>query len=596
MLDAPEARLLAHWAACIMTTASMESHCISFREIPETTELFISFLEDFRRVSAYYAHPPTIAGVEGAAKQVNLAEDIRKRVVEVLREQNARFADAASAKNSPSGGRDAASLAGPAPDLAIDPKATARNLDRLAAGAVAIVTGQQVGLFSGPAYSVYKAISAVRCADELTRRGIDAVPIFWLATADHDLAEVNHVFWNTRQGLARYELPAREKDAGRRVGEIQLGEEIQAIAATAAQTLDGPFAADLTRELHESYAPGETYGSALGKLMTRLLAGRGIIFIDPLDARLQKLAAPLYLRAVQQSEPLRQALLDRSKELEAAGFHAQVKVTRESTLLFYDIDGKREPVRARADKGDTSVAGQREFSRQQLTAAIEKNPEAFTPNALFRPVVQDALLPTAAYIGGPSEIAYLAQSQVIYREMLGRMPAILPRASFTLVEPPIARFMGKYGLTMRDIFAGPQSLRAHMERKSLPEDLARAYDRGEESLRTLLASFEPPLKELDPTLLGALQATEQKILYLFGQLREKIGRAENFRSGVLDRHQRILLDALYPEGGLQERSLCSLPFIAEHGPELLDQLARLTSIAGLENGPSCVHQHHVLCL
>jgi bacillithiol synthase len=573
-----------------MTTASMESHCISFHEIPQTTELFLSFLEDFRRVSGYYAHPPTISGVEEAAKQVKLDASVRQRVVEVLREQNAGFA-AGAAKGSPSG-----SAAMAPPDLAVDLKTTTRNLDRLAAGAVAIVTGQQVGLFSGPAYSVYKAISAVRCAEELTRRGVDAVPIFWLATADHDLAEVNHVFWNTRQGLARYELPAREKDAGRRVGEIQLGQEIQAIAATAAHTLDGPFAADLTRALHESYAPGETYGSALGKLMARLLAGHGFIFIDPLDVRLQNLAAPLYLRALERAEPLRKALLDRSKELETAGFHAQVKVTRESTLLFYDIDGEREPVRARSDKGDVFVAGSRELSREQLTAAIEKNPEAFTPNALFRPVVQDALLPTAAYIGGPSEIAYLAQSQVVYREVLGRMPAILPRASFTIVEPAIARFMGKYNLTMRDIFAGPQSLRAQMERKSLPADLARAYDRGEESLRSLLASFEAPLKDLDPTLLGALQTTQQKILHSFGQLREKIGRAENFRTGVLDRHQRILLDALYPQGGLQERTLCALPFIAERGPDLLDELARLTSIAGLEDGPSCVHQHHVFCL
>ena len=318
-------------------TAQMESHCISFREVPHTTKLFSSFLEDFSQISKYYAHPPTAAGVDAAAREVRLDPGVRKAVVEVLREQNARF----SAGNE------------------ID-ASTARNLDRLAAGAVAIVTGQQVGLFSGPAYTFYKAISAVRVAEETTRRGIDAVPIFWLATEDHDLAEVNHSTWVTRNGLARYDLPARAEDVGKRVGEVVLGEAVQALVGAAAQTLQGPGAEDVSRALHESYAPSETFGSAFGKLMASLLAGRGIIFIDPLDVRLHRLVAPVFLRALDDAGPLTEALLARSKELESAGLHAQVKVTRETTLLFHNIDGRREPLRARNGK---FFAGDAELSR-----------------------------------------------------------------------------------------------------------------------------------------------------------------------------------------------------------------------------------------
>ena len=175
---------------------SMESQCISFRDIPHTTKLFSTFLEDFDRVSTYYSHPPTLAGVAAAASEVRLEPAARRSLVTVLREENASF------------------LGG-----SLDPE-TSRNLERLASGAVAIVTGQQVGLFSGPVYSIYKALSAVRCAEEITSRGTDAVPVFWLATEDHDLAEVNHCDWNTRAGLAHYELPSNERDAGRRVGEI----------------------------------------------------------------------------------------------------------------------------------------------------------------------------------------------------------------------------------------------------------------------------------------------------------------------------------------------------------------------------------------
>jgi bacillithiol biosynthesis cysteine-adding enzyme BshC len=555
--------------ACIMT-ASMESHCIPFREIPHTAKLFSSFLEDFSRVSSYYAHPPTAAGIDAAAHEVCLDSATRRSVVEILREQNQRFA------------------AGSKLDSAIT-----HNLERLAASAVAIVTGQQVGLFSGPAYTFYKALSTVRCAEETTRRGTDAVPIFWLATEDHDLAEVNHSFWNTRNGVARYELPANEKDAGRHVGEVVFGDAIESLVSTAAQTLEGPFAEVLARALHGSYTRGETYGSAFGKLMTRLFAGRGIIFLDPLDPRFHRLAAPVYLRALDEAGPLRDALLARSKELQRHGFHDQVKVTHETTLLFYKLGGRREPLRSRNGK---FFAGDSEFTRDQLAAAVQSAPESFTPSALLRPVVQDTLLPTAAYFGGPAEVAYMAQSQVAYRKILGRMPAILPRASFTIVEPPIARFLAQYGLEIRDILAGPQHLRAKMEQKSLPAALATRFDESEAALRAILKAYEEPLGRLDSTLLEALHASERKILHQIEQLKGKVARAENFRSGILDRHERILLDSLYPSGGLQERTLCALPLLASVGPSLLDDLTRLASIADSAGGPSCASQHHVLFL
>ncbi len=549
-------------------TASMESHCIPFREIPHTTKLFSAFLEDFSRVSSFYAHPPTTVGVDAAAREIRLDAGLRRGVAELLREQNQRFAA----------------------DGKLDPT-TARNLDRLAAGAVAIVTGQQVGLFSGPAYTFYKALSVVRCAEETTSRGTDAVPVFWLATEDHDLAEVNHSFWNTRNGLARYELPAKPEDAGRHVGEVVLGDAIEPLVATAAQTLEGSYAEHVARALRESYTRGETYGSALGKLMARLLAGRGIVFIDPLDVRFHRLAAPVYLRALDEAGPLREALLARSKELDSAGFHDQVKVTHESTLLFYKVAGRREPLRSRNGQ---FFAGDSEFTRDQLAAAVQSAPEKFTPSALLRPVVQDTLLPTAAYFGGPAEIAYMAQSQVAYRKILGRMPAILPRASFTIVEPPIARFLAQYGLEIRDILAGPQHLRAEMEQKSLPAELSSRFDGSEEGIRAMVKAYEEPLGRLDSTLLEALHASERKMLHQIEQLRGKVARAENFRSGVLDRHERILLDSLYPSGGLQERTLCALPLLASVGPSLLDDLTRLSSLTHSSSAGSCANQHHVL--
>ena len=231
-----------------------------------------------------------------------------------------------------------------------------------------------------------------------------------------------------------------------------------------------------------------------------------------------------------------------------------------------------------------------------LRQLFESAPESFTPSALLRPVVQDTLLPTAAYFGGPAEIAYMAQSQVIYRKILGRMPAILPRASFTIVEQPIARFLAQYGLEIRDLLAGPQHLRAKMEQKSLPAELSSRFDGSEAGIRAMVQAYEEPLGRLDSTLLEALHASERKMLHQIEQLRGKVARAENFRSGVLDRHERILLDSLYPSGGLQERTLCALPMLASIGPSFLDDLTALASTPDSPGSGSCANQHHVLAL
>lgn len=544
--------------------ASMESHCLPFREILHTSELFSTFLEQFDRVSSYYAHPPTALGIIGAAREVRLDPETRRGVVEVLRQQNARFGAGADAK---------------------------ANLDRLAAGALAIVTGQQVGLFSGPLYSFYKAVSAVRAAEQIKERGIDAVPVFWLATEDHDLAEVNQSFWRTRSGLMRYELPKSPENEGKRVGEIVFGPSIEPIVEQACASLEGPFAAHIASALRESYTPSDTYGSAFGKLLARLLAGRGLIFIDPLDARLHRFASNVFRAALNDADEMRAALESRSKELESSGFHAQVKIASGSTLLFFNVDGRRQPLRV---QGGKFAAGDAEFSFDELSEAIDSTPELITPSVLLRPVMQDALLPTAAYIGGPAEVAYMAQAQVPYKEILGHMPAVLPRSSFTLVEPAVARFLSKYGLDFRDVLRGPQHVRSILEQKAIPNALARRFDSDEEKLRGMLKSYAESIEKLDPTLLDTLEAVEEKMLHQFTKLKEKVGRAENFRTGVLDTHQSAIFESLYPNHELQERTLCALPFLASYGTELLDELTRRSSILGADDAQICANQHHIL--
>ena len=521
----------------------MECHCISPEKLPGTTRLYSSFLSDFSSVSQFYVHPPSMAGVDQAARQLRVDDSVRRTVVDVLRNQNSVL-----------GGDNA----------------TAHNLDRLRDGAVAVVTGQQVGLFGGPAFSVYKALTAIHVARELTERGVNAVPVFWLATEDHDLAEVDHLFFPKRGGFERFELhPSGLPD--RRVGDVHLGEAAREVAAQAAALLEGHCAEQIGEWLTASYAPEERFGSSFGKLMTRILGGRGLIFLDPMSAELHRLAASVMLNAVKEHKSLASELVARSEALERAGLHAQVKVSAQSTLVFRVVDGQRLPLRP---SNGGLAAGNKEESFDATLKAVEERPEEFSPSALLRPVIQDTLLPTVAYIAGPAEAAYHAQTSLLYQRLLGRAPAILPRASFTLVTSHVANLLKKYNLDAREVLEGRHKLRARLEAEALPEALSSRFDAGEQSIKELLESLRGPLGKLDQTLAGALDTVSEKILYQFNGLRAKAGRAEGFRTGVINTHENEIASLLFPNNAPQERSFGLLTFLASEGAELLDRMDR----------------------
>jgi bacillithiol synthase len=533
-------------------TCPMECHCLRAVELPGITPLYARYVEDFAAVGRFYAHAPVIDEVRRVAGEVRLEPTLRLGVTEVLRGQNRGFGGDAAVETS---------------------------LDRLAAGAAAIVTGQQVGLFSGPSYTIYKAATALRLAADLTAAGTPAVAIFWLAAEDHDLAEANHCYWPTRGEPARLELSSDGNGKGS-VGRIRLGDGVTGLVERAGGMMEGPARNEVLQALADCYRPGETYSSAFGKLMARIFAGTGLILLDPVSVELHRLAEPVYRAALEQHGSLTKELVERGAALEQAGYHAQVKVGGENTLLFVDVEGERVPLRAR-DGG--FVLGQRTLSAAEASRLLAETPEAFSPNALLRPVVQDSLLPTAAYVGGPAEIAYFAQASVVYGRVLGRMPVIMPRASFTLVEARVARYLRKYGVEMGDVFRGQVYLRTKMEQGLLPAELTQRLGDSEKALREMLAGLREPIARLDATLVGALETAENKILYQFGNLAGKAAHAVAQRSAVLDGHERELLGSLYPLGALQERSLCFLAGLAGQGMGLLEELVRRAGVGGAKH-------------
>ena len=524
----------------------MDFRVLPLRQLPHQPKLFLEYLDHFEKVKSFYAHPPAMASVTRMAPKLEYPEDRRAEVTSILRRQNIALGAGAEALS---------------------------NLDRLEKGAVAVVSGQQVGLFSGPAYSIYKALTAVQIAEELTRGGVPAVPVFWMATEDHDLDEVRHTTWFDQGKLVRFELPAAA-EMGRPVGRIPFGAQIEPLVQKAAEMLANQGSDLLAQYLLESYRPEETYGSSFGKLFARLFAQQGLILMDPLDNGLHKIAAPLYQHALAERDGLNEKLLERGKELEHAGFETTVKVTSKSTLLFSLKDGSRQAITASSQEFQ---AGDKSWPREELVHLTHTEPQNFSPNALLRPVVQDYLLPTVASIAGPTEIAYLAQAEVVYQQLLGRMPVVLPRAGFTLIDAKASKLLRKYELEVEEVWAGSQDLRHKMEKQSLTGSLAKDFERDQKQIAEMLTKLGEKIEALDPTLKNTIEKTREGIEFHLDKLRRKAGMALDQKAGLVAAHEQHLESLLNPHKVLQERELCLLPFLARMGAGGLGELQKLSS-------------------
>jgi bacillithiol biosynthesis cysteine-adding enzyme BshC len=416
----------------------------------------------------------------------------------------------------------------------------------------------------------------VKLAEEATAAGVECVPVFWLATEDHDLAEVNHIALPAEQGeLERLTAEANAFDgqavADAPVGRVKFGPEMDAVVERAAALLGD---SEVAAWLREAYRPGESLGSAFGLLFAKLFAEWGVILLDPADKEFHDLAKPLFRSAVQRAAELDEALLARGKAIEAAGYHQQVKVTAASTLLFEIRNGARTVVRRRSNGGDGAefAVGEERASAEELMERIEKAPENFNPNALFRPVVQDYLLPTLVYTGGAAEIAYFAQAAVVYEKMLGRVTPILPRFSATLVEAKAERLLTRYGLSLPDVLQGPEKVREAVAARSLPADLRGRFEEAYGSVEETMMALRESIGKLDSTLIDTADSTRENMRHQIDRLQARVSRAESLRNEVISRHADALNHALFPNKSLQEREVAGVSFVARYGVELLGNL------------------------
>lgn len=519
---------------------------LSFERIPKLPALLLDYLYHAEKVRSFF---PGVPGSELSRPPEpdgpwpRLAH--RAALVETLKRQNRLWGASAQ---------------------------TMENLDRLAGDRCrAVVTGQQVGLFTGPAYTVYKALTAVKLAEAYRRRGVEAVPVFWMATEDHDLEEVGRTWILAADSTLEPVQFARESEGNRRpVGPIAFGPSIAGHLDRFLQGLpDSEFKPVLAARLRRAYREGNTFGEAFAEVVSFLLSEYGLILLDPREPCLKQLAQPVFLQVAEAWEKLDELLGGRNRQLAGAGYPPQVGREAGASFLFWEQSGQRRGV-VRTREG-FSLRGSSE-ALPDLRSLIEQAPEQVSPNVLLRPVVQDFLLPTLAYVAGPSEVAYHAQLSPLYQALGRVMPPVVPRAGFTVIERRMQKLLARYRLEFCDLFRGSRALLKQVVEGTVNQEVGNRFDRLERAIDGRLGEMEEPLKSVDPTLAGALGTARKKIRYQLENLRSKFVSAESRRREVLTRQVDSLLTTLYPSGGFQERQVNIFYFLSRYGPEFLHEL------------------------
>jgi bacillithiol synthase len=455
--------------------------------------------------------------------------------------------------------------------------ASAPALATLAQGGGTVVTGQQVGLFGGTLLVPLKAATALGRARSATAQGHPHAAIFWLASEDHDFAEINHVSFPAGRGLERLEYTQQEEtSAAPPVGRVVLNDQIAELTAKACELLGPSEAADA---LAAAYRPGRTLAQAFADFYSRIFAAQGLLVLDASGRDMHRLGAPVLRAAIERADEFNAALLERNKDLEAAGYHAQVAVTDNSSLLFLidETTGARNALRRTAagaaePNGLWHAAGQG-YSSSDLLGILEAEPERISPSALLRPVFQDYLLSTSLIVGGPAEVAYFAQSGVLYERILGRQTPAASRQFATLIEPPIAKLLERHELSLDHMFEGDAaSLALRFAARSMPvetkQKLAAAGNAVDAELKTLVEWMQSQDKGLGQSA----ETAAGKILYQINRLRTLAANFQLQRETSYARHAESICNALFPEGVLQDRVHGAAYYFARYGLELAETM------------------------
>jgi bacillithiol biosynthesis cysteine-adding enzyme BshC len=467
------------------------------------------------------------------------------------------------------------------------PAATAAAARLADASSVAVVTGQQAGVFGGPLFTLLKALTALRLARRTERElKVPAVAIFWVDAEDHDWEEVRSCTVLDGEFQPRTVTLADLEGAGDRpIAQLQLDSRVEQTIDELASTFQPTeFTPQVIASLRAAWAPGTGMARAFAIWLEQLLGPHGLVVFESADPAAKPLVGTVFAREL--SSPGKSAMLaGEAGEALASKGHAPQVVPQPDSVSLFSLDGGRRPIRR---QGDRLVIGDDTHAADALSRDASARPEAFSPNVLLRPIVQDTLFPTICYVAGPSELAYLGQLRGVYEQFGVAMPLMFPRATATLLDSGATRFLAKYGVPFEDLRTPDESALNKLLEAQLPASVEQSLRDAEHEIERAMTRVHDALPALDPTLQGAAKTTLGKMDHELKSLHTKVIHAAKKRHDVLRRQFVRAQAQAFPQGHPQERTLGVVYFLNKYGPGVVDLL--------LEELPVDLGQHWLITL
>lgn len=540
---------------------------IDYRQLPPSSggfsQLFFDYMYEFDEVKKFFTYNfRENSSYDDIIKRLSKRPVDRATLTKVLREQNSGFSS------------------------------SQKTFDNIALlerpSTYAIVTGQQVGVFGGPLYTIFKTVTAIKFAERMKAKfpAYDFVPVFWVEGEDHDFAEMNNVALLDGESkpvkieyLHGGEMPERNLGA---IGELAFDAFLEQTFALVESTLQRTdFTPALLAGLKHTYQVGKTFNQAFVGWMNFLFADYGLIFLSPNHPELKKLLSPIFVKEVTEFPRTTQIVIAQSAELEEQ-YHAQVKPKSLNLFMFHK--GGRYLIQPREGEKDFSLKGTRHFIQpDELLKIATETPELLSPNVILRPIVQDTLLPIVAYIAGPSEVAYHAQLKPVYEYFGVPQPVIYPRASASFVEERLLRAMEKYGLDILEFMDDVEKVTTKVSEQISAIKLDEMFGNANNTIRAALSEMKFGLKEIDPTLLAALENVQSKMDGNLNVLKEKSISAQKRRNETSVRQIEKAASGLLPNGSLQEREISVIYFMNKYGPDLVKWISGELDIASFKH-------------
>jgi bacillithiol synthase len=436
---------------------------------------------------------------------------------------------------------------------------------------VAIVTGQQAGLFGGPLFTLLKALTALKLAARVSRdHGVPAVAIFWIDAEDHDWDEVRAcTVLDAELTSRKVSLPARPEEDATPVANVRLGESVVAALAELESVLPATeFRDRLLADLRRSYAPGIGAAEAFGRWLESVLGDRALVVYDASDSASKPLVSDVFARELSTPGTTVKLATAAGSNLASSGYHSQV-LAQDDSLAIFRLDGGRRAIRA---QNGQFIVGNRSYPQAALVEEAVKQPAAFSPNVLLRPIVQDSIFPTVCYVAGPNELAYLGQLRQVYEHFGVPMPLMYPRASATLVDSGTLRFLTKYQLPLEALQPRDESALNDLLKSQIPPTVEESFTDAGRALEITMTRIIQSISAVDPTLEGAARSSLTRMQHDLETLHGKMIQAAKRRDETLKR-QFVRAQALaFPNGHAQEREIGFISFLNQYGPALVERL------------------------